>query len=476
MKKKIVFVISIFTLFIFTQNYERLIKTSASRLVVIEFAVEFESRGEVEKRIGKTIGVIYDDSKILTTSIIFEDEARWLKRLRLLPSVQGVAFTNYKPSKTVKVLYDNKEIDGKLFSSDFDKGVAIVRVPSGTFAHKELKFVNKELKVGQKIIVISLLPIKSFNNPVQLIMCDISIELMRGNNKFFQCDKSLSQIPGGLAFSDDLKPIGILSTPELIPQILHDEKDNFMAKYYSLSSVVILSYSQLASIFGKDKKDVRLWLGLLPQTFTIYYEEKLREILKEEGYKVALNIDKVIPNSPLHSANIFENDLVLEINGQKIEEFPHSSNMEILVKLASLLKPLEFITLKIYRRSEDKLLNIKIAPATPPIFWDEVKDIEIKELGIKVKELTVDYKLQRKIDITEKGVVVVHVENIKKEETNKNFSLYDIIKKIDKSVISSVKDINDIISKARKENKKTVSVEVIRSEDNEVWNLKIDLK
>ncbi|MFN7182433.1 MAG: hypothetical protein ACK4NF_07135, partial [Planctomycetota bacterium] len=280
---------------IYAGDYDHIKKNYGSRLVVVEFAFELESRGEVVRKSGKATGIIYDDSKILIPSIAFEKEDQYRKRLGLLTDIQPSAFSNYKPPKTVKVLYQDKEISGDLLFSDYSKGVSIVKVANNSFPFKPLKFEKNEFKTGESIYILTLLPLKSFNNPLQLIKCNISVELIKDNDRFFQCDKSLTTLTGGLVIKEDLKPAGILTTPESIPTILDSEKDNVLAKYYGLSPIVITPYSQFLSIFGVEKKkETKLWLGLLPQTFSIYYQAKLKDILKDENYKVAINVDKVI--------------------------------------------------------------------------------------------------------------------------------------------------------------------------------------
>lgn len=460
-----------------SQNYQNLIEKFSDRLVVINFSISFEVRGEVVKRKGKTVGIIYDDSKVLTTSLTFEDEVTYSKRLRLLTSGMGAGFTNYKPPRTVDIVYNKKEISGELLLSSFEKGVAVIRAEKGAFPFKPLKFTEKGFNMGEDITIISLLPLEAFNFPFQLIRCSVSTMLKKQDDKFFQCDKPLGHISGGIVFNSTLEPAGILTTPISIPESIYDERDNFLAPYYGLNSVAILPYGDLKSFLGEgERKDFKLWIGLIPGTFSIYYEDKLKDIVKDGKYKVALNVEKIIPGSSLSDSKIFENDLIVEINGDKVENLPVKSDTDILVKIASLLKPLEFITFKVYRKAEEKYLDIKVVPKQQPVLWDGAPEVSIEEFGIKAKDLTVDYKLRRKLDLSEGGVAVTGGSSIQKEATNKGFSLEDIIKKVEKNTVNDIKQLKDIISKAKSEGKKTVSVEVMRGEDNEVWNLKIELK
>ncbi len=477
MTKRFVFVSSLIVGLLFNQNYQNILKKFSDRLVTIDFDISFEVRGEVIKRTGKTVGIIYDDSKVLTTSITFEDELTYSKRLRLISMGQNVGFTNYKAPKTVKILYNKKEISAELLLSNFDKGIAVVKAQKETFPFKPLKFSQKNLKVADNVTILSILPVETFGFPTQLINCSISAELKKQDNRFYHCDKPIGHIAGGIVFNSNSDPIGILTTPISIPESMYDEKDNFMISYYGLNSVVVLPYIEFKSFLGEDEqKSSKLWIGLIPGTFSLYYDDKLKNVIKDNKYKMAINIDKVVPDGSLQDSKIFENDLIVEINGEKIENMSVKSETDVLVKITSLLKPLEFITLKIYRKSEDKYLDIKVVPKEQPVFWDQMQETAIDELGIKVKDLTVDYKLKRKLDVSEKGVAVTGGVNVQKDATNKSFVLYDIIKKVEKNQITDIKSLKDIISRVKSDGKKTVSIEVIRSEENEIWNLKIELR
>lgn len=474
--KGIVWLLCGFTL-IMAQDYQTVIKKFSERIVVVDFTISFEMRGEIVKRNGKTVGIIYDDSKILTTSLIFENETIFSKRLRFAGSAQGTMLTNYKVPKTVKITFKKKEISGEFVQADFEKGIAIIKTEKGTFPFKPIKFQDKELKIGETVSILSLLPIETFEFPQQLVNCNISMELKKQNNKFFHCDKQMGHIAGGIVFNYNLEPIGILSTPISIPESMYDERENFLVSYYGLNSVVILPYTGLKSFLGEGEgKESNLWIGLIPGVFSIYYEEKLKDIIKDGQYKAAINIDKIVPQSPLQNSKIFENDLIVEINGTKVEDIGIKSKIDILVKIASLLKPLEFITFKIYRRTENKYMDVKVVPGSQPTLWEQAQEVMVDELGIKVKELTVDYKVQRKLDFSEEGVVVTGGANVQKEATNKNFILYDIIKRVEKNSIKNIKELKDIISKIKTEGKKVISIEVMRPDENDVWNLKIELK
>jgi len=62
----------------------------------------------------------------------------------------------------------------------------------------------------------------------------------------------------------------------------------------------------------------------------------------------------VIPGSPADKANIVENDIILELNGQKITE------NNSLAKLILKHKPQDEVELKIWHKGEERKVKVKL--------------------------------------------------------------------------------------------------------------------
>ncbi len=102
-------------------------------------------------------------------------------------------------------------------------------------------------------------------------------------------------------------------------------------------------------------KIVRPWLGV---RYVVINEEIAKENQLEKNYGALVVRGQketdlaVVPGSPAEKAGIIENDIILEINGQKIDED------HILAKEISKFKPGDEITLKVLHKGEEK--NIKV--------------------------------------------------------------------------------------------------------------------
>jgi serine protease Do len=147
-------------------------------------------------------------------------------------------------------------------------------------------------------------------------------------------------------------------------------------------------------------KVVRGWIGISVQSVT----PEIAESLKLEDDDGALVAD-VTDGGPADKAGVRRGDIIIELNGNKIDEMPD------LPKLVASYAPGTKTNMKVRRDSKEKVLNIKLGelPEQGAQISNRVVDHEVEQnLGLVVQEITP--QIQSKLGIEySNGVVITDV-------------------------------------------------------------------
>ncbi len=185
----------------------------------------------------------------------------------------------------------------------------------------------------------------------------------------------------------------------------------------------------------KEGEVTRGWLGVTIQSLG----QDLAEYYGIKDGKGALVMD-VVPGDPADEAGIEPNDIILEVNGNKVE------SSRDLTRMIAKIGVGEHIKIKVWRDRRIKTFNVKIAkrPDTSVISKRTGKQQE-DALGIRVSKVTTE--IARRFNITEaEGVIVVGIEPGSKGE-EAGVMTGDIIKEVNHKAIKTVNDYADVIGK-----------------------------
>jgi len=187
----------------------------------------------------------------------------------------------------------------------------------------------------------------------------------------------------------------------------------------------------------KDKgKVVRGWLGVLVQPITPAIAESMK--LKEP--KGAL-VGDVTPNSPAEKAGIQRGDVIVDFNGNKIED------VSDLTTLAAVTPPGTEVKLKVMKDGSVKDIDVKLGE-----FPDEVAEStekEVKEkLGLTVHEITPSIAARFRLE-TDKGVVITHVDQGSVAQES-GLQPGDVILDVDGQAVNNIDDYKNAIDKMEK--------------------------
>ena len=143
----------------------------------------------------------------------------------------------------------------------------------------------------------------------------------------------------------------------------------------------------------------RGWLGVYIQPVT----EEMVEILGLEGESGAL-VSKVEPGSPADEGGLASGDVILEFDGQKIEE------MEALPRYVAESEVGKNVKLVVLRKGKRKTLDLELGELDAGVTVASA-EVEAKQprYGISVQDLSPEIAAQLGLDGPE-GVLIAHVE------------------------------------------------------------------
>jgi serine protease Do len=187
----------------------------------------------------------------------------------------------------------------------------------------------------------------------------------------------------------------------------------------------------------KDKgKVVRGWLGVLVQPIT----PAIAESMKLKDSKGAL-VSDVTLNSPAEKAGIQRGDIIVDFNGNKIDD------VNDLTTLAAATPPGAEVKLKIISDGNEKDLSVKLGEF--PDETAEATEKEVKEkLGLTVNEITPQLTARFNLE-AEKGVVITRVDQ-GSAAYESGLRQGDVILEINDQPVNNIGDYKSIVDKMEK--------------------------
>jgi serine protease Do len=178
----------------------------------------------------------------------------------------------------------------------------------------------------------------------------------------------------------------------------------------------------------------RGWLGVaiqdLSQEMAEYYGME-----KHEGVIVA----KVFKGDPADKAGIKEQDIIVEVNGKKID------STRALTGMIADLKVGQNVDIGVLRNGERKDVSVTIAKRDEEkvVSTETLPPSQEEELGMKVSEISPE--MSQRFSIPDaKGIIVTEVQQGSKAE-NAGVQPGDIIKEINHKPVNTLREFSDMI-------------------------------
>jgi serine protease Do len=217
--------------------------------------------------------------------------------------------------------------------------------------------------------------------------------------------------------------------------------------------------------FGETKRG---WLGVRIQDVT----KEIAEVEKLDQPRGAL-VASVAENSPSEKAGVKAGDIILEFDGQRIQE------MKELPMIVAKTKVGKKVNVKIWRNKKEISKSIvlgrletsedfKVAEKKKPI-----KELKIENLKITVRQLSKDDIKSRNLPNQTSGLIVTNIENdsplINSMEVN------SIILEAQKKKIKTFNDLNEAVKRVLSSNQKTILLVIYNSQNQRRYiGIKLD--
>ena len=206
--------------------------------------------------------------------------------------------------------------------------------------------------------------------------------------------------------------------------------------------------------FGETKRG---WLGVRIQDVT----KEIAEVEQLDSPRGAL-VASVAENSPSDKAGVKAGDIILEFNGEKINEMKElpiivaktevgkKVDVKIWINKREIIKK---ITLGRLETSDDFKVKEKPSPV----------ENTIDNLKITVRKLNIEDIKQRKLPNQTKGLVITKIEN--DSPLLAEVEINSIIVEAQKKKINSANDLNRIVKQVLNTNQKTILLVVYNSQN-----------
>tara|TARA_B100001121_G_scaffold150671_1_gene131791 strand:- start:631 stop:2034 length:1404 start_codon:yes stop_codon:yes gene_type:complete len=361
----------------------------------------------------------------------------------------GIVVTNnhvISGADDILVKVGDKEYKAKVLGADPYMDIAVLKMETKD-KFKTVKFGDSDMaRVGDWAVAIG--------NPFGLggtVTAGIisarnrDINLTRYDD-FIQTDASINQgNSGGPLFNLTGEVIGI-NTAIIAPGQSGSIGIGFAIPANAASSVI----DQLIK-FGETKRG---WLGVRIQEVT----KEIAEVEKLKKPKGAL-VASVGENSPADKAGIKAGDIILEFDGKNI------NTMRNLPKVVASTEVGKSVELKIWRNKKliSKRLTLGRLESSEEFQEKKIKKVEkeedIESLKITVRDLNDKDISSRKLNKKTTGVVITDISN--RSPLSNLLDINDIIIEVQKTPIKTITDLKKIVDQIFKKGEKTLLLTVI---------------
>ena len=217
--------------------------------------------------------------------------------------------------------------------------------------------------------------------------------------------------------------------------------------------------------FGETKRG---WLGVRIQDVT----KEIAEVENLDEPRGAL-VASVAPNSPSEKTGVKAGDIILEFDGEKINEM---KELPIIVARTEVGKK---VKVKIWRNKKEITKNItlgrletsedfKVAEKNTPL-----KEQKIESLKITVRELSKEDIKTRNLPNQTSGLVITQIDN--NSPLANSIEVNSIILEAQKKKIKSSDDLNQAVKKVLESNQKTILLVIYNSQNQRRYiGIKLD--
>ena len=319
-------------------------------------------------------------------------------------------------------LKDEREFDAKIVGRDPNTDIALLKIESGENLPTVKLGDSNALKVGEWVVAIGS-PFGLEHTVTAGIVSAKGRVIGSGPyDDFIQTDASINPgNSGGPLLNMKGEVIGINTA--------------IIASGQGIGFAIPINMAKDIIVALKNEGEVtRGWLGVAIQDLNADMAEYYG-LENKQGVFVA----DVFEGDPADTAGIKPKDIILEVNGKKIE------TARQLTSLIAGIPVGESASIKILRDGKEKTIKVKIAKRSEEKLAARARPREQEEeFGIRVSDLTPEIMQRFNTDETS-GVIVIDVENGSKGE-EADVRVGDIIKEINRRPVKNIDDYEKILN------------------------------
>ncbi|MGD2187694.1 MAG: Do family serine endopeptidase [Desulfobacterales bacterium] len=415
------------------KSFSALAATAGPAVVNIRIVATLEGRGRVFQHFRKEPFGEDDRMKEFFDRFFGQQPDRNFKRRSLgsgfIIDEEGYVVTNnhvIENADKIQVVLKNKKVyEAKIIGRDTNTDIALIKIQSDD----NFEFVrlgdSDALKIGQWVVAIGN-PFGLENTVTAGIVSAKGRIIESGPyDDFIQTDASINPgNSGGPLLNMDGKVVGINTI------IFAGGRGIGFAIPANMAKNVVAQLKESGKVtrgwFGVSIKDV-------PNDLAEYFD-----IEDNRGALVA----EVVPGDPADTAGIRPKDIIVEVNGQKVEDSRE------LLRLVAALNVGETVEVKVLRNGN--LENFQVEVAKRDDTERTAKKAPPKadpELGIQVADLSSD--AARQFDVTDhEGVILIGIKSGSRSEYS-GLRIGDVIKGVNRVEIKNVGDYKRTIDEVK---------------------------
>lgn len=409
-KTMTVFLSALASLIIMQDIEKKIIEKYANSLYVIKYLETISPSPNMTERQEATryryiLGIAVKDDLILTSSINFQSARR------------GEQKQNF-----VYVIIDEKtELKAKFIGENTEMNMAYYKlVEEG----KKLNFIDvskmKETKIsiGESIFILDkFLATQELNFPIRIRSRKVEMVLEKPTVEYVTDVGSFGIEPLGLVFNSKGELSGIFSPTQNAKKEATSQPSGLLLfpSETPLNNFLVIkpiSFLQRAAI-QVPTEIKKGWLGLFNDTLEFITKEEAEEFLNVKEEQKGLRIASVAEQTPIYKSGLKAGDIIIKIGDFNCVVKEARDIPPLLEKIAASLEIGKTIKIKYLRKNEQRVYienEANVIVEERPILFTEVEEYEEKKFGVRVKELTFDYKYRTKIPITQTGLVITFVK------------------------------------------------------------------
>jgi len=282
-----------------------------------------------------------------------------------------------------------------------------------------------------------------------------------GPRRYYALDGEASRWIGCAALAADGRLLGFVDTRPTMP----GARGALLG--LGAQTVVVVPAGAYAAAARRPPGQVegRAWLGVNLAPFDADREAFFSVEEDREGALVT----GVAPGSPAAAAGIRVHDLLRRIGPQRVR-YEQDDDWNVLLRAVQRLplgRPLECEVVRFTRRDDGgydaQPLTLTLTLRERPLAFTEVEEVEVADLGIKVKPLTDDVRRNLRLEPGARGVVVTKIARAAPVELA-GLQSDDIVLRLDEDPVPDIATLNRLATEAKKEKRRRIALFVRRGQ------------